>query len=538
YTGSADVVVGSPVAARTRREVEDVVGFFTNTVALRTDLSGDPRFRQVLRRVRDVTLGAYEHQDVPFGRVVEALAPERSASHSPLFQVLFVQEEGEPLGEIPGLRMRREDAESGTSKFDLTLSFTTDADGIGGSLEYSTDLFDPGTITRMIAHLWHVLEQVAEDADPRLSEVELMGDAERRRVLSEWNATDVPAPAEGCIHARIEAQAARTPDAVALRSEGASLSYRQLNERANRLAHHLRRRGVGPEVRVGICLERGVEMVVAVLAVLKAGGAYVPLDPSYPAERLAFMLLDSGVAVLLTHSSLRDALPARPGMDALCLDAIGAEVEREPAENPRSGVTAQNLAYVIYTSGSTGRPKGVMNAHGGVVNRLCWMQAEYALGADDVVLQKTPFSFDVSVWEFFWPLREGATLVMARPDGHRDPRYLQDVIERTGVTTLHFVPSMLQPFVETADADRCRSLRRVICSGEALPPALVEAFHARFPAPVVIHNLYGPTEAAVDVSYWPCERVSPVPAVPIGRPVWNTRLYVLDAALRPVPAGV
>ncbi|HYW11353.1 MAG TPA: amino acid adenylation domain-containing protein, partial [Longimicrobium sp.] len=357
-------------------------------------------------------------------------------------------------------------------------------------------------------------------------------------VVTEWNRTDAPYPSDLCIHQLFEAQAARTPDAVALTYERTSLTYRQLNECANRLAHHLAGLGVGPETRVGICLERGVEMVVSLLGVLKAGGAYVPLDPDYPAERLAFMLEDAGIAVLLRQASRRAALPVPHGVTVVDVDAGSAGTDGGRAENPVRGVSPANAAYVIYTSGSTGRPKGVVVAHGSVVNRLCWMQAEYGLRADDVVLQKTPFSFDVSVWEFFWPLQQGARLVMAKPGGHRDPAYLQDVIEREGVTTMHFVPSMLQLFVETADAERCATLRRVMCSGEALAPGLVEHFHARFPAPVGLHNLYGPTEAAVDVSYWPCERTESVAVVPIGRPVWNTRLYVLDAALRPVPVGV
>ncbi|HST58657.1 MAG TPA: amino acid adenylation domain-containing protein, partial [Longimicrobium sp.] len=539
YAGTADVVVGSPIAGRTRHEVEELIGFFVNLLVLRTDLSGTPDFREVLRRVRRATLGAYEHQDVPFEKLVAELAPERSLSHAPLFQVLFTVQEGDGAGlDVPGLRTAPVEAELRTTKFDLSLLLRTDAHGIHGTLEYGTDLFDGPTIQRMLRHLERVLEQVAEHADRPVAELDLLDGDERRQVVQGWNRTDAAYPADACIHHLFEAQAARTPDAVAVRFEGASLSYRALNERANRLAHHLAGLAVGPETRVGVCLERSVEMVVSLLAVLKAGGGYVPLDPGYPADRLAFMLADSGVAVLLTQASLRGTLALPEGAQVLEVDAEWPRIAGACAENPRSGVGPSNLAYVIYTSGSTGRPKGVMNAHGGVVNRLWWMQAEYGIGADDVVLQKTPFSFDVSVWEFFWPLQQGATLVVARPDGHRDPGYLQDVIGAAGVTTLHFVPSMLQQFVETADAGRCTSLRRVLCSGEALPPALVEAFHARWPRPVELHNLYGPTEAAVDVSYWACERVAPVAVVPIGRPVWNTQLYVLEGGMRPLPVGI
>ncbi|HEU4881105.1 MAG TPA: amino acid adenylation domain-containing protein, partial [Longimicrobium sp.] len=364
------------------------------------------------------------------------------------------------------------------------------------------------------------------------------GEAERALVAEEWNRTEAEVPADRCIHELFESQTARTPDAAAVSFEEESLTYAELNARANRLAHHLRGHGVGPEVRVGVLMERSLEMVVSLLAILKAGGAYVPLDPGLPTERLAYMLDDSGVPLVLTQAALRESVPAREGVAVLAVDDAAEEIAAESAENLAGGVGPDSLAYVIYTSGSTGRPKGVMNAHRGVVNRLVWMQAQFGIGADDVVLQKTPFGFDVSVWEFFWPLQQGAGLVMARPDGHRDPAYLRDVIEREGVTTLHFVPSMLQTFVEAVEAGCCASLRNVVCSGEALPPALVDRFYDRFTGPVVLTNLYGPTEAAVDVSFWTCPRDESAGVVPIGRPVWNTALYVLDASLKPVPVGV
>jgi amino acid adenylation domain-containing protein len=538
YSGSEDIVVGSPIAGRTRREVEELIGFFINTLVLRTDLSGDPSFREVLRRAREVTLGAYEHQEVPFERLVAELRPERSMSHTPLFQVILtLQTAGGGIDALPGLSVSPVEAERVSAKFDLSLELTPTSRGLRGGLTYPTDLFDRGTVDRMLGHLEQVLEQVAADADVRLSELELLGPAERALVLETWNRTEAEVPADRCIHELFEAQAARTPGAMAVRFEEESLTYRELNDRANQLAHHLRGRGVGPEVRVGICLERSLEMVVSLLAVLKAGGAYVPLDPGLPAERLAYMLDDSAVPLVLVQAALRESVPAREGVGVLAVDALAERLAAEPAENPAGGAGPDSLAYVIYTSGSTGRPKGVMNQHRGVVNRLVWMQAHFGIGVDDVVLQKTPFGFDVSVWELFWPLQQGACLVMARPDGHRDPLYLQEVIERRGVTTLHFVPSMLQPFVEAVEAGRCASLRHVVCSGEALPPALVRRFHDRFAGPVVLTNLYGPTEAAVDVSCWTCPRDGAAGVVPIGRPVWNTALYVLDAALRPVPVG-
>ncbi|HEU4560478.1 MAG TPA: amino acid adenylation domain-containing protein, partial [Longimicrobium sp.] len=502
------------------------------------DLSGDPSFREVLGRVREATLGAYAHQELSFEKLVAELQPERSLSHSPVFQVMFTLQNIRGGGALPGLSVSGVGAEVASARFDLSLELAATPQGLLGALNYSTDLFERGTIDRMLGHLARVLEQVAADADVRLSQLELLGEAERTQVLEEWNQTAADVPADRCIHELFEAQAARTPGAMALRFEETSLTYAELNERANQLAHHLRDHGVGLEVRVGVLMERSVEMVVSLLAVLKAGGGYVPLDPGLPSERLAYMLEDSAVPLVLVQGALREAVPARDGIELLAVDELAERLAVEPTENPAVGAGPDSLAYVIYTSGSTGRPKGVMNQHRGVVNRLVWMQAQFGIGADDVVLQKTPFGFDVSVWEFFWPLQQGARLVMARPDGHRDPAYLRDVVEREGVTTLHFVPSMLQPFVEAVEAGRCGSLRHVVCSGEALPPVLVRRFYERFAGPVVVTNLYGPTEAAVDVSCWTCPRDASADVVPIGRPVWNTALYVLDAAGRPAPVGV
>ena len=317
--------------------------------------------------------------------------------------------------------------------------------------------------------------------------------------------------------------------------EEKELTYRELNARANQLAHYLRSVGIGPEVLVGLCLERSIEMVVGIVGIVKAGGAYVPLDPSYPVERLAFMLEDAQVPVLLTQAHLVGQLPEGSAR-VICLDRDWQAISAESVENPVSAVTPENLAYVIYTSGSTGKPKGAMNTHKGICNRLLWMQEAYQLTDADRVLQKTPFSFDVSVWEFLWPLLTGARLIVAQPGGHQDSAYLVKLISEQKVTTLHFVPSMLQVFLEQPGVENCISLKRVICSGEALPSALQERFFARVGAE--LHNLYGPTEAAVDVTFWACERESNRTTVPIGRPIANTQIYILDSHFQPVPIGV
>jgi amino acid adenylation domain-containing protein len=528
YSGSRDVVVGSPMAARTRREVEEVVGFFTNTVALRTDLSGDPDFREVLRRVRGVTLGAYEHQAVPFERVVEDLAPERSASYAPVFQVMFVQEEAERLaGDLAGVRLRREDADSGTSKFDLTLSFAADEDGIGGSIEYATDLFERATIQRMLGHLARVLDQVAEDADRPISAVELMAEDERRLVVSDWNATDAPYPSGQTIHQLFQAQAARTPDAVALLHERASLTYRELNERANRLAHHLVRRGVGPETRVGICLERGVEMVAAILAVLKAGGAYVPLDPAYPAERLAFMLADSGAAVLLTQDALRGILPARDGLQVVSVDAARDEIAAERADDPEGGAGPRNLAYLIYTSGSTGVPKGVAIEHRNAAALLGWAWSVFTAEELDGVLASTSICFDLSVYELFVPLGRGGRIVLVE-----NALALPKSAAAGEVRMINTVPSAIAALLKTGGIPA--GVRTVNLAGEPLEQDVVDALYA-LDGIQRVYDLYGPSE---DTTYSTGTLRRPGGVANIGRAISNTQAYVLDAALRPVPIGV
>ncbi|HEX8696157.1 MAG TPA: amino acid adenylation domain-containing protein, partial [Longimicrobium sp.] len=538
YGGQADVVVGTPVAGRTRLETEGLIGFFVNTLVVRTRLEGDPTFREVLARVREGVLEAQAHQDVPFERLVDELDVERSLSHTPLFQVLFTFAQ-QTLGEGGGPRLGEADAapppsDSGTVKFDLTLGMSDLGEQVAGALAYRAELFDAATAERMTGHLVRLLERAAADPDARLSEIDLLDEAGRARVVEEWNATRRDLGADVCLHALFAAQAARTPAAVALVFAGGRLTYAELDARANQLAHHLRRHGVGPEVRVGVCAERSPELVIALLGVLKAGGAYVPVDPANPAERLAYMLEDSGVPVVLTLDRHLDRLPPLAAR-TLRLDTDWGEVAGEPESAPEVGVTPDHLAYVIYTSGSTGRPKGAMNAHHGIVNRLRWGQEEYGLGADDAVLQKTPVTFDVSGWELFWPLIVGARLVLARPEGHRDPAYLTEVIEREGVTVVHFVPPMLRAFLEAGDPARCGSVRRVFCSGEALGRDLVERTMEAFPG-VELHNLYGPTEAAIEVTYHACARGGG--AVPIGRPVANTRMYVLDPAGRPQPQGV
>jgi len=542
-SGQDDIVVGTVVANRTRIEIESLIGFFVNTLVLRNNLAGNPTFVELLHRVRDTTVAAYNHQDTPFDLLVEALQPKRNLSHNPLFQVMLVLQNAHavsagrilPDAHAGPLQTATIDVATNSAKFDLTLLLEEGDDGLKCVWEYNTDLFDAATVARMATHFQILLEGIVADPEQRIAHLPILSDAERHQLLVEWNDTAADYPSDRCIHQLFEAQVERTPNAVAVIFEDQQLTYAELNARANQLAYHLQTLGVGPDVLVGICCERSLEMVIGLLGILKAGGAYVPLDPSYPAERLAFMLDDAAVPVLLTQAHLRPSLPPTAAQ-VVCLDRECPTIAAQPETTPASGVQPQHLAYMIYTSGSTGRPKGAMNEHRGVVNRLWWMQDTYHLQPDDRVLQKTPFSFDVSVWEFFWPLFTGAPLVVARPKGHGDPAYLATLIQAHQITTLHFVPSMLDAFVAADVLPACPSLRRVICSGEALADGLQQRFFAQSQAE--LHNLYGPTEAAVDVSFWPCQRERSHPVVPIGRPVANTQLYVLDARLQPMPIGV
>jgi amino acid adenylation domain-containing protein len=535
YTGQEDVCVGSPIANRNRDELKGLIGFFVNTLVLRSNLAGNPSFQELLQRVRQVALGAYAHQDLPFEQLVEALQPERDASYTPLFQVAFILRNALHLEEIPGLTLSPLNVESETAQFDLSLVVERTERGLIAAFEYNTDLFDAARIARMLGHFQTLLLGIVANPQAKLSDLPLLTEAEKHQLLVEWNNTQVDYPQDGCIHQLFEAQVEKTPDAIALIFENQRLTYRELNNRANQLAHYLQHLGVKPEVLVGICMERSVEMVVGLLGILKAGGAYVPLDPTYPKERLAFMLEDACVPILLTQAQFANVLPEY-NAKVVCLDAEWQALAHQSQDNPISGIALENLAYVIYTSGSTGKPKGAMNTHQGLYNRLLWMQDAYRLTAADRVLQKTPFSFDVSVWEFFWPLIAGARLVLAKPEGHRDSAYLVEAIAKEQITTLHFVPSMLQVFLEEPTLDACSSIKRVICSGEALSVDLQERFFARLDAE--LHNLYGPTEAAIDVTFWACQQGGKERVVPIGRPIANTQIYLLDRHLQPVPVGV
>ncbi|MCP4654861.1 MAG: amino acid adenylation domain-containing protein, partial [bacterium] len=470
---------------------------------------------------------------------VEELEPKRNLGQNPLFQVLFalyyapaaIRELG------PGLRVELGGVAGEQAKFDLTLSMTVEKEGLPTGLEYNTDLFDVTTIRRLAGHLETLLAGAVADPERGLSELPLVPAAERHQLLCEWNDSRTADPGDLLLHALFARQAAATPEAVAVAGGDEQLSYRELEARANRLAQELEARGVGPEVRVGISMERSPAMVVGLLAILKAGGAYLPLDPTHPEQRLASMLADSRAPVLLSEEALAGRLRAASlAAELLCLDRDAAAIRRRRAQPPTSGVASASPAYVLYTSGSTGRPKGVVIPHRAIGNHMLWMQEALPLEASDRVLQKTPLSFDASVWEFWAPLLAGARLVLARPGEHRDPAALAETLRTREVTILQVVPSLLQPLIEQPRFAECRSLKRVFCGGEALTRELTERFFATG-LRAALFNLYGPTEATIDATIASCGRRGTQAAVPIGRPVANLRIYLLDEHRRSVSLG-
>ena len=529
YSGEEDLVVGTSVANRTRGEVEGVIGFFANTLAIRTDLSGNPSFRETIRRVREVALGAYAHQEAPFEKLVEVVNPERVLSRSPLFQVLMTLQNTR-LGEleIRGLKICCVEWEPGTSKLDLTLNLTEERECLSGGLEYSLDLFEVETIRRMIRHFERLVAEVVRDAEQRIEEIELISAAEKRQIIEEWNETAAPYPQDRCIHELLADQAGRTPDRISLVGEGQVVSYRELNRRAGRLAAYLRRLGVGPEVVVGLCLGRSVEMVVAVLGVLKAGGAYLPLDVESPLERLSFILEDSGAGVVLTEQKLEGRLPAFGGQ-TICLDLEQMRINEERTREPESGVRSENLAYVIYTSGSTGRPKGVMAPHKGLCNLAEVEKRVFKLGDQSRVLQFASLSFDASVWEIFGALAAGGSLHIYARERAMPGDDLGNILREDQITTVTLPPTVLAALAQ----EELIHLQTLIAAGEACAMEIVE----KWAGGRKFFDAYGPTEATVCASMSKCAAGSNRRPT-IGRPIANTRIYILDREMKPVPIGV
>jgi amino acid adenylation domain-containing protein/FkbM family methyltransferase len=546
YSRQDDIVVGAPVASRTQAETEGLIGCFVNTLVLRVDLSGSPTFRELLDRVREVCLGAYTHQDLPFEMLVEALRPERDLSSNPLFQVMFMfQNIPEAPVDLPGMELSLLEVDGGTAKLDLTLALMDTAAGLHGLIEYNIDLFEAATIARMIGHFQTLLEAIVANPDQPIATALVLTDAERRQLLIDWNATQIELPSPACIHQLFEAQVGRAPNAIALRYEGEQLTYAELNRRANQLAHELRRLGVGLETCVALCLDRSLELVIGLLGVLKAGGAYVPLDPALPPQRLASMLEDSQAPVLLTAREPRTGtrrVNQEPEMSAQGFSVLGSRfsgrvvdliadwptISRQPTTNPIVEVTPDNLAYVIYTSGSTGTPKGVMIMHRGIGNLAAAQIRAFGIDTDSRVLQFASPSFDASVSEVITALLAGATLYLAPAAALLPGPNLIDLLREQAITTATFPPAVLA----VLPGAQLPALQTIIAAGEACPAELV----ARWGAGRRFLNAYGPTEGTVCATIAQCNVDQRPP--PIGRPIANTQIYLLDQHGQPVPVGV
>ncbi|MBD2385754.1 non-ribosomal peptide synthetase [Cylindrospermum sp. FACHB-282] len=540
YSGQDDILVGTTISGRNRLEIEGLIGFFVNTLVMRTNLGGAVSFREILHRVREVSISAYAHQDLPFERLVEELQPERNLSHAPFFQVMFqLQNTPATTLDLPDLSLLLVESNRETARFDLALSMTDTKQGLMGVMEHNTDLFDVATITRMLGHFQTLLEGIVANPDQLISTLPLLTAAEEHQLLVEWNDTQTNYPLDKCIHQLFEEQVVRSPDAIAVVFEDKQLTYRELNQRANQLAHHLQQQGVGPEVLVGICVERSLEMVVGILAILKAGGAYLPLDPVYPPERLGFMLEDAQISVLLTQQQLVAGLPQHDAK-VICLDSDENAIAQASQQNLNNLTTPDNLAYVIYTSGSTGKPKGVTIQHRSLVNYTHAACLHYGLQPSDRILQFASISFDAAAEEIFPCLTQGATLVL-RTESMLSS--IPDFLEKCSdwkLTVLDlptaFWHQLTTELVEK-DLPLPEQLRLVIIGGEKALSERLILWHKHVSKDVQLINSYGPTETTIVATISNLSQSTKL-EVPIGKAIQNVQTYILDSCLQPTPIGV
>ncbi len=528
YTSQEDIITGSPIAVNSHAETENIIGLFLNMILLRTDLRGNPTFSELMKRVRDVTLGAYSNQDVPFEKLVEELHPERDPGRNALFQIMLQLSESEDL-ELPGLDLTPLDFDPGSAQFDLAVHLWEGPAGMTGFFEYNTDLFETVTIERMAGHFQTLINSVITNPGQHISELPLLTPEEKKQFV-EWNDTQVDYPKNVCLHQLVEAQVERTPEAVALIYEGEHLTYGKMNVRANRLAHYLRKLGVGPGVLVGLYMERSLEMVIGLLGIIKAGGVYIPLDPSYPLQRITFMLEDSEAAVLVTQERLIEQLPVS-GMKIVCVDRDWDEVEHEQPDNLTASSGPEDLSYVIYTSGSTGKPKGVAISHGALVNFLWSMKHEPGLTEQDVLLSVTTLSFDIAALEIYLPLIVGARTVLISQEVAMDGPRLIAQLDSAGATVMQATPATWRLLLQAGW--KCNPHLKVLIGGEALTQELASEL---LDQSAEVWNMYGPTETTIWSTIWQVEREQE--KILIGRPIANTQVYILDRHMHEVPFGV
>ncbi|TQV68006.1 amino acid adenylation domain-containing protein [Exilibacterium tricleocarpae] len=538
YSGDSDICIGTPVAGRRSSELESIIGLFVNTLVIRTKFHDRLAVKELVENVRDTCLSAYENQAVPFEYLLEALGVNRSLSYSPVFQVMFsLQNTPEPTLELPNVSVLPVVSEKYTSKFDLIMDLAEVGGEIQGILKYKSGLFRKSTVDRMVRSFRLLLDKMISEPYRFVDEISVLDKKDEQEILLDWNSTKFIRPKELCIHELFLLQVEKTPSSIAVTYDERRLTYNELNIRSNQLANHLIKNGVGPEVRVGLCIERSLDMIIGILGIIKAGAAYVPIDTEYPSQRIESLIEDSGIYILLVQKSLQK-LPANlKAVSHLYIDESWPTIARESCAPPKVSVHPENLLYVIYTSGSTGRPKGVMVTHAGLSAHIAWKKRVFGLNAEDTILQKTPIGFDVSVWEWSVPLVTGANLQLAAPGGHRDPAYLLDLIESKRITVVQAVPSLLGELLREADEKKIRSLRYLFCGGEPLSPGLCSKFKD-LNSQTLMYNFYGPSEATIDSTYWLFDTSQQSEVVPIGRPVDNGQIYILDKSLNPVPIGV
>lgn len=539
YSSQTDIVLGTVTANRAREEVRDMIGFLINTIVIRDDLSGNPSVSEMLKRVKKTTLDDSVYHELPFDLLMEEIKPERNASRTPVFQVMYIHQSVEnTLPEADGLIFEEMRIPSKIAPFDLRLSTSDTENGIRCTMDYSDALYEPSTVQALLMHYNQILEGMCLNERTGIQELCMLTRDEIKQVTEGFNRTSRKYPDEFSlekpIHRLFEERVEEDGQRTALYFDR-EMSYTELNKKANQLAWFLMEQGVAVNTPVGICMERSFDMVIGILGILKAGGAYIPIDIDYPKDRMLYMLRNAGAALVLTDEAQKDVLEAE-GINSFCFSSIKEQLQEKADTNPEIGSSAEDLVYIIYTSGSTGKPKGAMNTHKSVLNHKLWMKDAFRITREDILIQKTSFSFDVSAWEFFLPLIIGARLVIAKPGGHKDPFYLSRLIQEQRVTVLHFVPSMLRAFLEESEAGNCRSLQKLIVSGEALDYGLLCKAKEKLGIPV--YNAYGPAECADIATMWECDTHYENHLVPIGKPISNVRIYLLDSRLNPVPAGV